>query len=71
MNKEKSLKTTALNFVRDNNKDLRVATILSVKANNGREKSKRMEELSIQVVEKLGAKSFRTKIQESVACTEV
>lgn len=61
---------TALDLARDNNENLRVAGILTVKAKERTRKSKRMGELSSQVAEKLGTKCFRTKIRESVACTE-
>ena len=61
---------TALDLARDNNEVLRVAGILTVKAKERTRKSKRMGELSAQVAEKLGTKCFRTKIRESVACTE-
>lgn len=60
----------ALDLARDNNEKLQVAGILTVKAKERTRKSKRMGELASQVAEKLGTKCFRTKIRESVVCTE-
>ena len=60
----------ALDLARDNNEKLQVAGILTVKAKERTRKSKRMGELAWQVAEKLGTKCFRTKIRESVVCTE-
>ena len=59
-----------LDLARDNNDKLQVAGILTVKAKERTRKSKRMGELAWQVAEKLGTKCFRTKIRESVVCTE-
>lgn len=61
---------TALELARDNNESLRVAGILTVKSKERTRKAKRMGELAEQVAEKLGTKCFRTKIRESVVCTE-
>ena len=60
----------ALDLARDNNEKLQVAGILIVKAKERTRKSKRMGELAAQVAEKLGTKCFKTKIRESVVCTE-
>ena len=60
----------ALDLARDNNEKLQVAGILIVKAKERTRKSKRMGELAAQVAEKLGTKCFKTKIRESVSCTE-
>ena len=60
----------ALDLARDNNEKLQVAGILIVKAKERTRKSKRMGELAAKVAEKLGTKCFRTKIRESVSCTE-
>lgn len=60
----------ALELARDNNEKLRVLGILIVKAKERTRKSKRMSELASSIAEKLGTKCFRTRIRESVACTE-
>ena len=60
----------ALDLARDNNEKLKVAGILIVKAKERTRKSKRIGELSTKVAEKLGSKCFKTKIRESVSCTE-
>ena len=60
----------ALDLARDNNEKLKVAGILVVKAKERTRKSKRIGELSTKVAEKLGSKCFKTKIRESVSCTE-
>ena len=60
----------ALDLARDNNEKLKVAGILVVKAKERTRKSKRIGELAAKVAEKLGSKCFKTKIRESVSCTE-
>ena len=60
----------ALDLARDNNEKLQVAGILVVKAKERTRKSKRIGELAVKVAEKLGSKCFKTKIRESVLCTE-
>lgn len=60
----------ALDLARDNNEKLQVAGILVVKAKERTRKSKRIGELAVKVAEKLGSKCFKTKIRESVSCTE-
>ena len=60
----------ALDLARDNNEKLKVAGILVVKAKERTRKSKRIGELAVKVAEKLGSKCFKTKILESVSCTE-
>ncbi|MBR0203922.1 MAG: ParA family protein, partial [Synergistaceae bacterium] len=60
----------ALDLARDNNEKLKVAGILVVKAKERTRKSKRIGELAVKVAEKLGSKCFKTKIRESVSCTE-
>ena len=60
----------ALDLARDNNEKLKVAGILVVKAKGRTRKSKRIGELATKVAEKLGSKCFKTKIRESVSCTE-
>ena len=60
----------ALDLARDNNEKLKVAGILVVKAKERTRKSKRIGELATKVAEKLGSKCFKTKIRESVSCTE-
>ena len=60
----------ALELARDNNDCLKVLGILTVKAKERTRKGKRMGELASRIAEKLGTKCFRTKIRESVVCTE-
>lgn len=60
----------ALELARDNNENLKVMGILTVKAKERTRKSKRMSELAVSLAEKLGSKCFKTKIRESVSCTE-
>ena len=61
----------ALDLAReDNNEKLKVAGILIVKAKERTRKSKRIGELAAKVAEKLDSKCFKTKIRESVSCTE-
>ena len=60
----------ALELARDNNENLKVMGILTVKAKERTRKSKRMGELAASLAEKLSSKCFRTKIRESVSCTE-
>ena len=60
----------ALDLARDNNEKLQVAGILVVKAKERTRKSKRIGELAAKVAEKLDSKCFKTKIRESVSCTE-
>ncbi len=60
----------ALELARDNNEKLKVMGILTVKAKERTRKSKRMGELAASLAEKLGTKCFKTKIRESVSCTE-
>ena len=60
----------AIDLARDNNEKLKVAGILVVKAKERTRKSKRIGELAVKVAEKLGSKCFKTKIRESVSCTE-
>ena len=60
----------ALELARDNNENLKVAGILTVKAKERTRKAKRMGELAARIAEKLGTHCFKTKIRESVACAE-
>lgn len=60
----------AIDLARDNNPDLQVIGILTVKAKERTKKSVRMGELAQTIAEKLGSNRFETKIRESVACAE-
>lgn len=60
----------ALELARDNNENLKLAGILTVKAKERTRKSKRMGDLAATIANKLGTQCFRTKIRESVSCSE-
>ena len=60
----------AIELARDNNENLKVMGIFTVKAKGRTRKSKRMGEFAANLAEKLGTKCFSTKIRESISCTE-
>ena len=60
----------ALELARENNENLKIAGILTVKAKDRTKKSKRMGELADVIATKLETKRFRTRIRESVSCAE-
>lgn len=62
--------SNAIELAQDNNPDLKIAGILTIKAKERQKKSARMGELAVLVAEQLGTKRFSTKIRESAACGE-
>ena len=60
----------AIDMARDDNPNLTIAGILTVKAHERTKKSGRMGELADQMAKKLATRRFKTKIRESVACAE-
>ncbi len=60
----------AIELARENNENLKIMGILTVKSKERTRKSKRISELAETLAEKLKTKCFQTKIRESVACTE-
>ena len=62
--------TEAIDLAKDNNEDLDVLGILTVKTKPRTRKSGRMAGLSETVAEQLGTTCFETKIRESVKCAE-
>lgn len=60
----------ALRLARLNNKKLKVAGVLTVKAKERTKKSARMGELATGLSKSLKTKCFETKIRETVACAE-
>ena len=60
----------AIELARDNNDNLAVAGILTVKAKEQTKKSARMSAAAEKVAKKMKTKCFKTKIRESVKCAE-
>ncbi len=60
----------AIELAQDNNDDLKVGGILTVKAKERTKKSARIGEFAEKLASELNSKTFSTKIRESVKCTE-
>ena len=60
----------AIELAKDNNENLQVLGILTVKAKERTKKSARMGDLAETIAKKLNTKRFNTKIRESVSCAE-
>lgn len=60
----------AIDLARDNNENLKIAGIVTIKAKERTNKSKRMSQHVDKLAESIGTKHFKTKIRESVACSE-